>query len=145
MIRALELTDLGASLAPAESALWKADARHPTLLVGLEVPLEQLDARIEARVAGMIEQGAVAEAQAAWSDQPSRTARKVLGLEEFATLPADEAGAAVVLATRRLARYQRKWLRRLPVAATLDGTRPPEEIADEVVALAGAGERLPRR
>ena len=145
VIRALELTDLGASLAPAESALWKADARHPTLLVGLEVPLEELDARIEARVAGMIEQGAVAEAQAAWSAQPSQTARKVLGLEEFATLPADEAGAAVLLATKRLARYQRKWLRRLPVAATLDGTRPPEEIADEVVALAGAGERLPRR
>ena len=34
VIRALELTDLGASLAPAEDALWKADARHPTLLVG---------------------------------------------------------------------------------------------------------------
>ena len=46
---------------------------------------------------------------------------------------------------RRLARYQRKWLRRLPVAATLDAARPPEELADEICALAGAGERLPRR
>ncbi len=145
VVRALELTDLGASLVPAESALWMADSRHATLLVGLEVPLEELDARIEARVAAMIEQGAVAEAQAAWAARLSATARKVLGLEEFATLPADEAAAAVLLATRRLARYQRKWLRRLPVAATLDASRPPEEIADEVVALAGAGERLPRR
>ncbi len=145
VVRALELTDLGASLAPAVDSLWKADARHPTVLVGLEVPLEELDARIEARVEAMIERGAVAEAQAAWSDRLSSTAQKVLGLEEFATLPADEAGAAVVAATRRLARYQRKWLRRLPVAATLDGSRPPEEIADEVVTLAGAGERLHRR
>ena len=75
----------------------------------------------------------------------SATARKVLGLEELATLPLDEAAAAVVAATRRLARYQRKWLRRLPVAATLDAGRPPEGVADEIVALAGAGERLPRR
>ena len=51
---------------------------------------------------------------------------------------------AVVVASRQLGRYQRKWLRRLP-AATLAADRPPEEIADEIVALAGAGERLPRR
>ena len=73
----------------------------------------------------------------------SATARKVLGLEELATLAPEEAAQAVAAATRKLARYQRKWLRRLPVAATLDAARPPEEIADEIVALAGAGERLP--
>jgi tRNA A37 N6-isopentenylltransferase MiaA len=69
----------------------------------------------------------------------------VLGLEQFATLPLEEAVAAVVTATLRLARYQRKWLRRLPVSARLDAARPPEELADEICALAGAGERLPRR
>ena len=42
------------------------------------------------------------------------TARKVLGLEQFATLPEHQAVAEVALATRRLARYQRKWLRRMP-------------------------------
>ena len=93
----------------------------------------------------MIERGAVAEARAAWAGPLSGTARKVLGLEQLATLPTAEAAAAVVAATRRLARYQRKWLRRLPVAATLDGGRPSEEIAREIVALAGAGERVPRR
>ena len=87
----------------------------------------------------------VAEAKAAWAQPLSETARKVLGLEAFATLPLDEAVEAVVNASRRLARYQRKWLRRLPDAATLDAARPPEELADEIVALAGAGERLPRR
>ena len=68
-----------------------------------------------------------------------------MGLEQFATLPPDEAAAEVVAATRRLARYQRKWLRKLRGAVTLDGTRPPEELAAEIVALAGAGERLSRR
>ena len=92
----------------------------------------------------MLEQGAAEEARAAWAGPLSGTARKVLGLEELATLPADEAAAAIVTATKRLARYQRKWQRRLPVAATLDADRPPERVADEIVALAGAGERLPR-
>jgi tRNA A37 N6-isopentenylltransferase MiaA len=69
----------------------------------------------------------------------------VLGLEQFATLPPNEAVAATAAATLRLARYQRKWLRRLPVVATLDADRPAGEIADEImVALAGARERLPR-
>jgi len=144
VVRALELAEAGSSLAPARDRLWSDDARHPTLIVGLDVPQEELDARIEARVHEMVARGAVAEAHEAWQAQPSTTARKVLGLEEFATLPLAGAVEAVVAATRRLARYQRKWLRRLPAAATLAADRPPEEIADEIVALAGAGERLPR-
>ena len=119
--------------------------RHPTTLVGLELDPAELDRRIEPRVRVQVAAGVVVEARAAWAQPLSGTARKVLGLEAFATLPLDEAVDAVVAATRRLARYQRKWLRRLPVAATLDAARPPEELADEIRALAGAGERLPRR
>ena len=119
MIRALELAEAGASLAPPEDRLWADDMRHPTTLVGLELEPAELDRRIEARVAAQVEQGVVAEAQAAWAQPLSGTARKVLGLEAFATLPLDEAVEAVVAASRRLARYQRKWLRRLPGAVTL--------------------------
>jgi tRNA dimethylallyltransferase len=145
VVRAFELAEAGRSLVPAEDRLWADETRHPTLLVGLDLGTEELDRRIGARSQSMLERGAVEEAQAAWSGPLSDTARKVLGLEEFATLPAAEAVEAVAVATRRLARYQRKWLRRLRVAATLDAARPPEEIADEIVALAGTGERLPRR
>jgi tRNA dimethylallyltransferase len=145
VVRALELAAAGASLAPSEDRLWAQDMRHPTTLVCLDVDLAELERRIEARVAEQVAQGVVAEAQTAWSQPLSDTARKVLGLEAFATLPLDEAVDAVVAASRRLARYQRKWLRRLPAAATLDAARPPEELADEICALAGAGERLPRR
>src|SRR5262249_18847909 len=145
VVRALELAEVGASLAPTKDRLWSESFRRPTLLVGLDLPAERLDERIEARVNAMIEQGAVEEARRAWGTELSATARKVLGFEELATLPEADAAVAIVTATRRLARYQRKWLRRLPVAATLDAERPPEEVADEIVALAGAGERLPRR
>jgi tRNA dimethylallyltransferase len=144
VIRALELAELGESLAPATNRLWTEDTRVPTAIYALELPVETLDARIEVRTREMVERGVVDEARAAWASPRSRTATQVLGLEEFATLPAEEAEERVVQATKRLARYQRKWLRRMPGVVTLDGDRPPEEIADEIVALERAGERLPR-
>jgi tRNA A37 N6-isopentenylltransferase MiaA len=92
----------------------------------------------------MVEHGAVEEAQRTWPLELAPAARKVLGLEQFATRPLEQAVIEVEQATRRLARYQRKWLRRMPGVVTLDGARPAEEVADEIVALAGARERLPR-
>ena len=145
VVRALELAEAGSSLAPARDRLWTDDMRHSTLLVALGLPEEELNGRIRARAEAMVAAGAVEEAQTAWRQPLSSTARKVLGLEALATLPPEEAVEAIVQATRRLARYQRKWLRKLPHAVTLAGDREPEQIADEIVALAGAGERLPRR
>ena len=144
VVRALELVEAGASLAPVADGLWSAETRLPTSVVALDVPLAELDSRIEARTTEMLERGVVEEAARAWAASRSRTASQVLGLEEFATLPEAEAAARVAQATKRLARYQRKWLRRLPRVVTLDGARPAEEIADEIVALERAGERLPR-
>jgi len=144
VVRALELAASRSSLAPAHDDLWSGEFRRPTLLVALDLPLEELDRRIEARTASLAANGAVAEARRAWGRPLSATARKVLGLEAFARLPEDEAIAAVTTATKRLARYQRKWLRRLPGVVTLDGSRPAEEIADEIVTLERTGQRLPR-
>jgi tRNA dimethylallyltransferase len=145
VVRALELADAGASLAPVDDRLWTEDTRHPTLIVALDVPQDDLDRRIEARATAMVERGAVEEARAAWEQPLSETARKVMGLEEFATLPVDEARTAYVQANRRLARYQRKWLRRMPNVVTLAADRDPQEIADDILSLAGAGQRLSRR
>jgi tRNA dimethylallyltransferase len=144
LVRALELAEAGHSLAPADNRLWTEDTRLPTTIVALDQPPAELDRRIEERTRAMAAAGAVEEARRAWAGPMSATARKILGLEEFATLPQDEAVEAVAKATKRLARYQRKWLRRLPRVTTLDANRPPEEIADAVVALGCAGERLPR-
>jgi tRNA dimethylallyltransferase len=145
VVRALELNEAGASLAPERDELWTEITRHPTLVVGLEMPLTDLDRRIEERTYDMAAAGAAAEAKRAWAGPLSDTARTVLGLEAFATLPEREAVAEVIQATRRLARYQRKWQRRLVVAATLAAGRAAEEIADEIVALGRAGEHLSGR
>jgi tRNA dimethylallyltransferase len=144
LVRALELAEAGHSLAPAHHRLWTADTRLPTTIVALELPLEELDRRIAARTAAMAAAGAVEEAARAWSSDLSTTARKVLGLEEFATLPVADAVARVALATRRLARYQRKWLRRIPGVVTLDANRSPEEIAADIVTLGRTGQHLSR-
>jgi tRNA dimethylallyltransferase len=145
VVRALELAEAGSSLAPPADRLWAGDARLPTQLVVLELAPETLERRIVERTRAMAAAGAAEEARRAWAGPLSGTARKVMGLEQFATLPEDEAIDAVVAATRRLARYQRKWLRRLDAAATLDGDRPPADIADEILALGRPGKRLPRR
>jgi tRNA dimethylallyltransferase len=143
LVRALELAEAGSSLAPVTDRLWADDVRLPTLIVALDVPTDELDRRIDERARAMADAGAAAEARAAWAQPLSATARKVLGLEQFATLPEAEAVEAVAQATRRLARYQRKWLRRMPSVTTLDGTRTAEELADEIVALGRAGKYLP--
>jgi tRNA dimethylallyltransferase len=143
VVRALELAEAGRSL--AGDALWSGETRLPTVVVALDVPLGELDGRIEARTRAMVEQGAIEEAQRAWARPLSTTARKILGLEEFATLDADAAVEAVVAATSKLARYQRKWLRKLPNVVTVDGRQPLGELADAIVALERSGEHLPRQ
>lgn len=145
VVRALELAEAGGSLAPRRDLLRRPELRMPTTIVALELPLAELDRRIEERTRAMACAGAAEEARRAWSGPLSETARKVLGLEQFATLPREEAVNQVARATRRLARYQRTWVRRLPGVVRLDANRAAEEVAAEIVALAGAGEHLPRQ
>ena len=140
VVRALELAEVGASL--AGDRLWEDDARHPTLVFGLDVPDAVLERRIRERAAQMLERGVVDEARAALARPLSTSARKVMGLVDFAHLPPDEAVEALVRNNRRLARYQRKWMRRIPDLITVDADRPPGEVADEIIEMARARQRL---
>jgi tRNA dimethylallyltransferase len=143
VVRALELTELGSSLRPASDRLWTAETRHPTIVFGLDVPREVLAKRIERRAQGMFEAGVVAEARAALAAPISGTAVQALGLREVAELPPEEALAAIILRTRRYAAYQRKWMRRIPGLVSVNADRPPGEVADEIVEVASARQRLP--
>jgi tRNA dimethylallyltransferase len=145
VVRALELAGSGASLAPGTSRLWTEDTRRPTLIFGLEVPAETLNRRIDDRTRQMVERGVADEVAGALAQPLSTTARKVIGLEEFASLPQEEAVAAVAAKTRRYAAYQRKWLRRLPAVVSVRADRPPDAVADEILEVARARQRLPAR
>jgi tRNA dimethylallyltransferase len=143
VVRALELAAAGESLAPAEDRLWSGPTRHPTLVVGLEVPKAELERRIAARTEAMLEAGAAEEAQRALAGPLSETARKTLGLEEAATLPPEEGREAIVVRTRRYAAYQRKWMRRIPGLVSVAADRPAGEVADEILEVARARQLLP--
>jgi tRNA dimethylallyltransferase len=141
VVRALELVESGRSL--AGDRLWAAQTRHPTFVVGIEVPTEELNRRIDARTREMFEAGVEEEVRRALAGPISATAVKIMGLQDIADLPRNGAEAALVARTRRLAAYQRKWMRRIPGLVTVRGDRPPDEVADEVLTLARGRQRIP--
>ncbi len=145
IVRALELVELGASLHPPRDRLWADETRHPTLIAGLDVPLAELDRRIEERTLSMFERGVETEVRAALDHELSRTARQVLGLREVAELPRESAIAEIARKTRRYARYQRKWMRRIPGVVIVAADRSAEETADAILEVARARQRVPPR
>jgi tRNA dimethylallyltransferase len=112
--------------------------------VGLDVAKPELERRIAERTKRMFDAGVQAEVRSALLAEPSETARKIIGLDEVATLPREEAIEALIVRTRRYAAYQRKWLRRLGGLVIVAADRPPEETAAEIVALARTREHLSR-
>jgi tRNA dimethylallyltransferase len=138
VVRALELAEVGASLAPGEDRLWSEEMRRPSLVAGLEVPPVRLQERIVRRVEAMLAAGAIEEARNARAAGISRTAEKALGLRELAELPPEEAFEQIVVRTRRYAAYQRKWMRRIPGIVMIDADRPASEVADAILEVARA-------
>jgi len=143
VVRALELTELGSSLRPETDRLWTDDVRHPTLIFGLDVPRDVLAERIFLRTREMFAAGVVDEARVALAGPISGTAVQALGLREVVELPLEDAVSEIAQRTRRYAAYQRKWMRRIPGLVSVDANRPAEEVANEIVEVAGARQRLP--
>ena len=133
VVRALELWQAGGTLVPERPRLWTASLRLPTLVVGLDVPREELERRISTRAEEMFERGVVAEARAAGEVAPT-----VLGLDAVRTLPRAEAEAELVRATTRFAAYQRKWMRRIPGIVMVDADRPAGGVADAILEAASS-------
>ena len=135
--RALELLEMGEEPAPAgaESRLWTARLRHPTLLLGLTMERERLYARIDARVEKMIEAGAAEEVRRADAAGASPTARAALGFEELLTGDVEN----MKRRTRNYAKRQLTWMRRLEGVHEIDLTeRSAELAADEIARILAA-------
>jgi tRNA dimethylallyltransferase len=144
VVRALELAEVGASLRPRRDRLWTDDTRHPTLVFGLDLPRDELDRRIEERARGMFARGVRAEVERVLAGPISETARYAHGLVDIAEQADDEAALdALVRRTKRYASYQRKWMRRIPGLVSLNADRPAGEIADAILEMARARQRLP--
>ncbi|MEX2212002.1 MAG: tRNA (adenosine(37)-N6)-dimethylallyltransferase MiaA [Gaiellaceae bacterium] len=136
VVRALELAAMGSSL--AGERLWSGEYRRPTLVFGLDVPPAVLERRIEERTRAMFDAGVQEEVRKALEGPISSTARQVLGLDDVASLPREEAITVLTARTRRYAAYQRKWMRRVPGLVSVDADRPPAAVADEILEVASA-------
>jgi len=140
VVRSLEL----AGRARERNRLWTDDTRHPTLVFGLDVAKDELDRRIAERTRAMFEAGVRAEAARAVAGPISSTAAYAHGLSDIAEHPDDDdAIEALTARTRRYAAYQRKWMRRIPGLVSLPADRPPGEVADAILEVARARQRLP--
>jgi len=140
VVRSLEL----AGRDRERDRLWTEETRHPTIVFGVDVPTDELDRRIEARTRAMFEAGVRAEAEQALAARVSSTAAYAHGLADIAEHPEDKAAIeALVARTKRYAAYQRKWMRRIPGLVSLTANRPPGEVADEIIEVARARQRLP--
>jgi tRNA dimethylallyltransferase len=135
--RALELLEMGEEPAAtgADSRLWTANLRHPTLLCGLTMERERLYERIDARVDAIAAAGAEREVREAVRRGASRTARAALGFEELLNGDID----AMKRRTRNYAKRQLSWMRRLDGVHEVDLTdTPPERAAAEIAHILAA-------
>jgi tRNA dimethylallyltransferase len=130
VVRALELLEMGEEPAPggAESRLWTAELRRPTVLCGLTLQRERLYEQIDARVDAMVAAGAADEVRRAAAAGASPTARKALGFDELLRGDVE----AMKRRTRNYAKRQLTWMRRLEHAHLVDAAADP---ADRVLAL----------
>jgi tRNA dimethylallyltransferase len=140
IVRALELAELGESLAPeTDDALWTDSVRHPTRLFGLHIDRALVHARIDARTPHLLEGGGIDEINALLSDpRPlSHTAARAHGLDDVRALREGSIDRAecerrLSTRTRQYAKRQDTWLRRLRSAEPIDANRDPERIAAEI-------------
>lgn len=142
-IRALEVFRLTGIPLSQHQQQWGTGPRQDCLLVGLEWPVETLNRRINARVKRMVEIGLVEEARRLWSEgRFGPQSCEALGYKQLIAhfegrVGLEEAIEEIKIETRRFAKNQRTWLKRLKtVPGSLwfdcDGRRP-EDMAQTVV------------
>lgn len=119
IVRALEAIELTGSFT-AELPEWRY-ALAPVIQVGLELPREELDERIDRRVTQMWDRGFVAEVEALIGRglRDGLTASRAIGYRQVLAmldgeLSEAEARRQTAAGTRRLARKQLSWFRRDP-------------------------------
>jgi tRNA dimethylallyltransferase len=130
VVRALEVIELTGR--PFSATMPRpGPARYDTVQVGLDLPTEDLDRRVDDRVTRMFAEGLADEVRTLEEKglRLGRTASRALGYQQVLDeLDGDEdmgrAAAATAQATRRFVRRQRSWFRRDARISWLDATRP---------------------
>jgi tRNA dimethylallyltransferase len=119
IVRALEVIELSGR--PFSATLPGYESVYDVVLIGVQVPREELDQRITRRVTGMWEAGLVTEVRGLVDAglRQGKTASRALGYAQVLRFldgewSQEQAAAETVKATRRFARRQESWFRRDP-------------------------------
>jgi tRNA dimethylallyltransferase len=145
VVRALEAVSVTGEGWSGRDDLWSPRYDHPTMVVGVVVDRTELYRRIGARAAAIVGGGAVDEVRkfrltgSTAETQPGGSGiRSAIGYPEICRYldggqGLDETVALIAAATRRYARRQLTWLRRLVDAVIIDARdRDPREVAREI-------------
>ncbi|MDR0945765.1 MAG: tRNA (adenosine(37)-N6)-dimethylallyltransferase MiaA, partial [Bifidobacteriaceae bacterium] len=142
LVRALEVIDLTGR--PFSASLPSFDYWRPTRQIGVSADPEALDRVIGQRAADMIARGLVREVYELerLGLRQGRTASRAIGYAQALAvidgrISETEATDQIALATRQLARRQRKWFRRDPRIAWIDGGRGALDAAVGVLRAQG--------
>jgi tRNA dimethylallyltransferase len=125
LVRALEAAEAGRPVTAERDRLWTPDSRYRVLSFGLALPRDDLYQLIEQRVAVMLAAGAVAEVKAAGCDTVSRTVSQAIGFKDICRHLAGElslegTAAAIRQKSRRYAKRQLTWMRKMPDIVRID-------------------------
>ncbi|WP_329091930.1 MULTISPECIES: tRNA (adenosine(37)-N6)-dimethylallyltransferase MiaA [unclassified Streptosporangium] len=141
IVRALEVIEISGR--PFSATMPSYDAVYDSVQLGVEVPREVLDARVEARVDHMWRAGLVDEVRelAARGLAGGRTASRALGYAQVLRFlggecTEEEAKQETVRATRRFVRRQESWFRRDPRVIWLS-QREPDLLDRALAAIRG--------
>jgi len=149
-VRALEVFELTGKRISDHQRQWDTDKPESEfVLINIDWPTDQINRRINARVKGMFEQGLVQEARALHDAGLLGTqAKEALGYKQLIAhfrgrCTLEDAAEQIKIETRRFAKNQRTWARRLrvvPGAITISAAETPEDSwADIVVRACSSG------
>ncbi len=144
-IRAIEIfRQTGTPISELQTQ-WDATRRDDAQLIVLHWPTELINGRINARVKEMVQRGLVDEAYALWkNNRLGPQAREAIGyrqlIEHFeARSTLDDAIERIKIESRRFAKNQRTWLRRLlippPNAPKPLEVSPDDSAPDEIAQI----------
>jgi tRNA dimethylallyltransferase len=155
--RALEIHEKTGERASALRRQWQSgESKYDAVIVGLDVPREELYLRINARVEEMMERGWLGEVSRLVGEPRglSREASQALGYAELARVIAGDATLEYAVEeiktrTRQFAKRQMTWFRSFPdvhwvnasTRGAADRARRLSEIADEVVGAFGVSDK----
>ncbi len=130
VLRALEAADAatagsGKPVSAERERLWSPDSPYRVFSYGLEAPRETVYGLIDERVGRMLAAGAVEEVRAARKGRVSPTAAQAIGFGEICdyldgVIGLDDAAAAIRRKSRRYAKRQLTWMRKMPDIVRID-------------------------